>query len=189
MYANFSILFFIRKTRILNNKVPIYLRVTVQGKRAEISVRRRVLLSIWNSTAGKATGNSSESQMLNRYLNKVENNIYKSYQRLLDQEKSFTAKDVVDLYAGKKEETKMLLQIFQEHNDQVNKLIGKDFAAGTAERYRTAKMHVENYINKKYKTKDIPVEAVDHKFITGLEYYLKTERNCAHNSAIKYNQF
>ncbi|WZL89368.1 site-specific integrase [Salinimicrobium sp. 3283s] len=80
----------------------------------------------------------------------------------------------------------MLLDIFQEHNDRVNKLIGKDFAAGTAERYRTAKKHVEDYIKKEYKASDIPVKDVDHKFISGLEYYLKTERNCAHNSAIKY---
>ncbi|WP_423819342.1 site-specific integrase [Salinimicrobium sp. TIG7-5_MAKvit] len=81
---------------------------------------------------------------------------------------------------------KMLLQIFQEHNDRVNKLIGKDFASGTAERYRTAKKHVEDYIKKEYKASDIPVKDVDHRFISGLEYYLKTERNCAHNSAIKY---
>lgn len=27
---------------------------------------------------------------------------------------------------------------------------------------------------------------MDHKFINGLEYYLKTERNCAHNTTIKY---
>lgn len=38
----------------------------------------------------------------------------------------------------------------------------------------------------KYKKNDIPVKDVDHKFITGLEYYLKTTRKCAHNSAIKY---
>jgi len=31
-----------------------------------------------------------------------------------------------------------------------------------------------------------PVRDIDHKFITGLEYYLKTTRNCAHNSTIKY---
>jgi site-specific recombinase XerD len=80
----------------------------------------------------------------------------------------------------------MLLQIFQEHNDKVNNLIGKDFASGTAERYRTAKMHVENYIKKEFNTSDLPVKEVNHKFISGLEYYLKTERKCGHNSAIKY---
>lgn len=57
----------------------------------------------------------------------------------------------------------MLVTIFEEHNQQVEKLIGKDFAAGTAERYRTAKMHVENYIKKEYNIDDIPVKEVDYK--------------------------
>src|SRR5690606_32246620 len=80
----------------------------------------------------------------------------------------------------------MLLEIFQEHNDIVESLIGKDFAAGTAERYRTCIKHVAAFIKQKYKKNDIPVQDVDHKFITGLEYYLKTSRKCAHNSTIKY---
>nr|WP_235010966.1 MULTISPECIES: hypothetical protein [Aquimarina] len=33
----------------------------------------------------------------------------------------------------------MLLEIFEEYNKKVNKLIVSDFAAGIAERYRTAK--------------------------------------------------
>lgn len=65
-------------------------------------------------------------------------------------------------------------------------MVGKDFAAGTLERYSTAKKHVSDYILKDYKVKDIPVKDVNHKFITGFEYYLKTDRNCAHNSAVKY---
>ncbi|HEY9219974.1 MAG TPA: site-specific integrase [Lutibacter sp.] len=80
----------------------------------------------------------------------------------------------------------MLLEIFKEHNKQVEKLIGKDFAAGTAERYNTDKMHVEDYIKKDYGLNDIPIKDVDHKFITGFEYYLKTVRNCSHNTSVKY---
>lgn len=80
----------------------------------------------------------------------------------------------------------MLLEIFKEHNDQVNNLIGQDFAAGTAERYRTAKSYLAEYILHDYGKKDIPVKQVDHAFITGFEYYLKTKRNCSHNTAIKY---
>ena len=186
MNTNFSLLFFVRNTRIKNNKVPIYLRVTINGKRAETSANRKVPVDLWNSSAGKAIGSSKEVQVINRYLSKAENEVYRCYQRLLDQNNPFTSKQVVDLFAGKKEKPRMLLELFQEHNDKVNRLIGQDFAAGTAERYRTAKMHIENYIKKDYKTEDIPVTEVDHKFISGFEYYLKTERKCGHNSAIKY---
>jgi len=91
-----------------------------------------------------------------------------------------------DGFQGKDKTQKMLLEIFQEHNDKVESLIGKDFAAGTAERYRTCKKHVAGFIKQKYNKNDIPVRDVDHKFSTDLEYYLKTTRKCTHNSAIKY---
>ncbi|MCX2837785.1 site-specific integrase [Salinimicrobium sp. MT39] len=190
MKTSFSYLFYLRKNVTKENAGTIYLRVTVNGKRAVSTTGREVPISIWNTNAGKALGSSSQAKLINRSLSKVENDIYAAYQRLLDRGESFSSRDIIDIYLGKdkdkEKDGKMLLDIFQEHNDRVNKLIGKDFAAGTAERYRTAKKHVEDYIKKEYKASDIPVKDVDHKFISGLEYYLKTERNCAHNSAIKY---
>ncbi len=168
----------------------IYLRITVNGKRAVTTTGREVPISIWNVNAGKALGTSSHAKIINRFLNTMERDIYAAHQKLVDKGENFSAKDLIKVFLGKdkekENENKMLLEIFQDHNDKVNKLIGKDFAAGTAERYKTAKKHVQEYIQKEFKVSDIPVKEVDHKFISGFEYYLKTERNCAHNSAIKY---
>ncbi len=50
----------------------------------------------------------------------------------------------------------MLLVIFQNHNNQIEKLIGKDYSASTPERYRTAKKHIAEYIRKEYNVNDIP---------------------------------
>ncbi|MEP6262893.1 MAG: site-specific integrase [Gillisia sp.] len=186
MGVNFFHLFFIRRNKNNLEQAAIYLRVTYEGKRAEISANQKIANHLWNPNTGRAIGNSGDAQRVNRHLNKVESKIHQCYQSLVDKNQHFTAKQILDLYSGKKEKHKMLLEIFQEHNDKVNRLIGQDFAEGTAERYRTAKMHVENYIKKEYKTQDIPVDQVNHKFISGFEYYLKTERKCAHNSAIKY---
>jgi|TARA_R110000744_G_scaffold380185_1_gene500072 site-specific recombinase XerD len=131
-------------------------------------------------------GNSADAQEINRHLSDIKNRIY-SIQRNFEQDKaSYSASDMRDVLLGKDKIKKMLLEIFQEHNDEVESLIGKGFSPGTAERYRTCKKHVTEYIRKKYKKNDIPVQDVDHKFITGFEYYLKMTRKCAHNSAIKY---
>jgi hypothetical protein len=32
----------------------------------------------------------------------------------------------------------------------------------------------------------VPIAEVDHKFITDYEFWLRTERKCGHNSAVKY---
>lgn len=164
----------------------IYLRITLDGRRAECSIHRKIHSSEWNSKTQLALGNSMVSQEVNRELGVIKNKIYLIQHQFQRVEKEYTAIDLRDTYLGKGKTLKMLLDIFQEHNDKVESLIGKDFAAGTAERYRTCKKHVTAFIKKKYKKNDIPVQDVDHKFITGLEYYLKTTRNCAHNSTIKY---
>ncbi len=187
MKNSLSLLFYIKKGKAnAEGKAIIYLRITIDGKRAEFSVRRRVGIDRWNAKSGMVAGHGHESRELNRYLSSIESEVYKQYQKLLENDEHITAVGLRDTYLGKDEDLRMVLEIFQEHNNEVNHLIGKDFAAGTAERYRTAKKHVGEFIQTKYKRNDIPVRDVDYKFITGLEYYLKTKRNCSHNTAVKY---
>lgn len=187
MKNSFSLLFYVKRCKTDSNKKSnIYLRITVNGRRAELSIQRKVSLDKWSSASGRVKGYSSEAQEINQYIDIISNKINKIHQKFVEEDKPFTSKSILDTYLGKNENKKMLLKIFQDHNDQVEKLIGKDFAAGTALRYSTAKSHVEDFIKDEYKVSDIPVQDVDHKFIAGLEYYLKTQRNCAHNTTIKY---
>ncbi len=187
MSHSLSLLFYVKKSKADEHGMAnIYLRITLDGRRAECSIHRKIHSSEWNSKTQLALGNSMVSQEVNRELGVIKNKIYLIQHQFQRVEKEYTAIDLRDTYLGKGKTLKMLLDIFQEHNDKVESLIGKDFAAGTAERYRTCKKHVTAFIKKKYKKNDIPVQDVDHKFITGLEYYLKTTRNCAHNSTIKY---
>ncbi|NEW79189.1 MAG: site-specific integrase [Gelidibacter sp.] len=187
MKNSFSLLFYIKRVKVdINGKANIYFRITVNGRRSELSIRRKIDINKWNTQAGKAKGHSEESQKINQFIDIIQNKIYKIHQNFVENHTSYSASTILDHYLGKNEKNKMLLVLFEEHNTQVEKLIGKDFAPGTAERYKTAKMHVEDYIGKEYHVTDIPVKDVDHKFITGFEYYLKTVRNCSHNTSIKY---
>lgn len=186
MYNPVSILFYLRARGSKEGQSNIYLRITIDGKRAETSINRKVEIRLWNSTGNSVIGNSHEAYSLNRYLNKIKNDIYNHYQKLTENGEYVTAAQLRDVYLGKNKNEKMILRIFQAHNDQVEKLIGQDFAAGTAERYRTAKKHVGDYIRTVYKIEDIPVQNIDHKFISGFEFYLKSERKCSHNTSIKY---
>ncbi|AOW20171.1 site-specific integrase [Urechidicola croceus] len=187
MKNSFSFIFYIKRSKAdKNGKANIYLRITVNGKRAELSILRKADINKWLPSAGKLKGNSSESQQLNRYIDSISNKVYKIHQKLVEEDKTITALKIRNLLNGKEKQNRMLLEIFQSHNLQVKKLVGKDFAPGTLERYKTAKKHLEAFIKLEYEEDDIPVREVNHKFIHGFEYYLKTERNCSHNTAIKY---
>ena len=187
MNNSISLLFYIKRCKAdVNSKANIYLRITVDSRRSEFSIQRKVPIDKWNPSANKVKGFSKEAQEINQYIDLISNKINKIHQQFVENNKPFSAIQIRDTYLGKNEKKRMVLKMFQEHNDQVDKLVGKEFAPLTASRYKTARKRLEQYIKKEYKVDDLPIKEIDHKFITGYEYFLKTERNCGHNAAVKY---
>ena len=59
MKKNLNVLFYLKKSKVnANNEAPIYLRITVNRKRAEVSISRRIDIKKWNSSANKGIGRS-----------------------------------------------------------------------------------------------------------------------------------
>jgi site-specific recombinase XerD len=182
-----SILFFPKKGRSTSSgSAVLYTRITYKGKRAEFSTSRKIDLQVWNSKSGKARGTSEEARSVNRFLETIRAALYEVHDRLLREDRPISATAIKDIYLGKEEKQYMLLEIFQDHNDQMKSLIGKGFTKGTLQRYNACKKHIEEFLAFRGKGKDIPVEDVDHKFITGFDHYLRSEKDCAHNTAQKY---
>lgn len=187
MNKTFGLLFYVKRAKIDNNgKAPIYVRITIDGIRSELSIKRSIEIERWNTEAGKVKGNTEEVKSVNTYIDVVRNKIYDHHKRLIDANKKVTAEAIKNSFLGIGEKEKTLVSIFQYHNKQVKALIGKEFAAGTHERYETVLRLLQLFLEKEYKVKDIAISDINHKFITDLEFYLKTERNNNHNTAIKY---
>lgn len=187
MSNQLSILFYPKKTTsVKSTAAVIYVRLTYNSKRIDFTTSRKIDIKKWNSVSGNAKGNSDEARSINRYLDSIKAKLYDIHDRLIRDDKSISSKIIRDIYFGKGEEERMLMEIFQEHNDQMKKLIGKTFTKGTMQRYDACKNHIENYLLYSYKKKDIPVQEVDHQFITGFDHYLKSQKDCAHNTSLKY---
>lgn len=187
MNPSFSQLFYLKgRHREKSVKVPIYLRLTVNGRRSELSISRKIEPEKWHRKLGKMKGTDPKAVQLNQYLDTVRSKINRIHQRFIDEEKPFTAFDIKNAYCNKGDKAKMLVSVFEEHNVQMEKLIGKDFALGTWKRYNTTKKHIQEYVKSEYRSSDIPIRDVNLKFIKGFEYFLKAIKNCNHNSALKY---
>ncbi|MBA4746849.1 MAG: site-specific integrase [Muricauda sp.] len=187
MSHSFSQLFYLKGKHFEKDvKVPIYLRLTVNGQRSELSVSRKVDPQKWSARMGKMKGTNFEANELNQYLDTVRSKINRIHRQLVEDNKPFTSSDVKNLYLGKGEKLKMLLELFDEHNQQMKKLIDIEFALGTYKRYNTTRNHVAEFIKTESGKSDIPVRDVDLKFIKGFEFFLKTVKKCNHNSALKY---
>ena len=185
--ATFSILFFIKKSKLLKNgTAPIYLRITINGKRAEISIKRSINPNLWDTVRNKAKGNSQESKDLNDYLNSVRGQLYTHHQTLQESSKNITSKMLTNAFLGIGEKQWTLLELFQEHNANMKSLIGKEYSPLTYQRYEAGLKHIKTFCKVQYRNEAFQLSEVNHKFITAFEFYLKTTAKCEHNSAMKH---
>ncbi|WP_350293528.1 site-specific integrase [uncultured Croceitalea sp.] len=187
MNTSFAQLFYIKRRNLKKQaKVSIYLRLTVNGKRSELSISRKVDPEKWNAKTGKMRGSGIEAVQLNQYLDMIRAKVNRIQFQLVEEGNPFTAVDIKNIYQGKDREVKMLLEVFDEHNRQMKKLVDKEFAIGTWKRYFTTRNHIAEFIHHEYKRGDFPIQDVDLKFITRFDYFMKSVKNCNHNSSLKY---
>ena len=72
--TKFNHIFYLRKPKSYSSgPVDIYLRITVNGKRTEISTNRSVDPSKWISKAFKVKGHSEDARILNAHLDALQN--------------------------------------------------------------------------------------------------------------------
>lgn len=187
MKTKVSILFYAKRAKAsVNGLVPIYTRITINGKRIELSSNRFVEMSKWSTEAGKMKGNSEEARSINSHLDMLRIQIIDMQMELVHKKIPVTAETLKNKILGVDERARMLIPIFQDHNNKIKELVGKEYAPGTLERYKTSLSHTIEFLQWKYKVSDIEINKIDHAFITDYEFWLRSVRNCANNTAVKY---
>lgn len=183
----FSLLFFLRKPKNFQGTANIYMRITIDEERVELSTKRICDPKRWNSHTGRLTGTKEDARATNAYLDTLQSKVYEAHRCLIEANETVTAETIKNKLTGISERPRFLMELFQQHNDQMKKLIENDeYASGTLSHFETTYDHVLNFITWKYNQKDIDVKKINYEFIADLEFYLKTERKCAHNTAMKY---
>jgi site-specific recombinase XerD len=187
MNKTFNLLFLIKKSKIkANGTVPIYLRITIDGVPKEISSKRYILPEKWESKLQKVSGNSPEVKAINSYLKALEQEVYDAHHSVIKDKQHATSSILKSKILKIEEKPNRLIPIFEDHNNKVEKMVGNGFAPGTLERYKTSLKHTINFMKWKYAISDIDIQKIDHAFITEYEFYLRTQRGCNNNSAVKY---
>ncbi|GGG43450.1 Arm DNA-binding domain-containing protein [Epilithonimonas arachidiradicis] len=72
---------------------PIYLRITIDGKICELSTKRTIIPSKWNSVSQKVTKSSEESKSINFYLKSFEQRVYDIYHQMIRDKETPTCQD------------------------------------------------------------------------------------------------
>jgi integrase len=183
-----SVRFLIRKERGDDqSEAPIYMRMTISGERFELSTRRSVLPENWSAESGRVSGTNSKAKSVNTFLDSLLSRAYGYQKQILNEGKELTLAEFKSRWNGiPTEKPKMLMEIFEEHNQQMKALIGHEFSPLTFERYTTSKKHTHDFMKSKYKVDDIDIKKLNYEFIHNYEFWLKSVRKCDHNTTIKY---
>lgn len=181
-----SILFFIKKTKLLKNgEAPICLRLTLNKQIAEIRIKRSILVNRWSPAKGCALGKDRVAKELNSYLDAIRLKMHQIHRELvLDMSAPVTANAIMNRYCGN--DVKMLLEVFEDHNDKCRALIGKEYVEGTVRKFDTTLLYLKQFLKQRYRKDDIPLPEINQEFVRDFEFFLKTEKSCQNNSALKH---
>lgn len=183
---SYHLSYIIKPGKTKNAKAPLYCRIAVNGKRAEISLKRNIDPSKWSGAAGRAKGNSEEARLINNTIDLFSNKIHQHYNQMLMNDVHIDAQSIKNSFLGLTEKKYTLIETFNYHNERMKPLIGIDVELGTYKKFETVLSKIERFISKYYHREDLFLDELNFKFITDFEYFMKTEDKVKHNTALRY---
>lgn len=179
----FAILFWAYSSRAKNNQTAIYARITVNGKKVNLSLKYKVDVRNWDAKRQRAKGNSEITRTLNQYLDQVHSQIVQHYQDLKFKGHLITAELVKSEYLGESDNSKTLKNLLEYHTNKTEKTL----AIGTIRNFEVTQGYVNRYLNNVLNTTDVYLKELNYKFICDFANFLHCYWPKGHPKAMSNN--
>lgn len=179
----FSILFWIYETRAKNDLANIYVRITVNGKKVNMSLKQKVLIQNWNKEKQRAKGKDKVSQIVNQHLDQTHSKLVEIYHELKFQDKYITAELIKATYLGQGDNFKTLQNIMEYHKRKTERTL----SSGTIRNFDVTESYLNKFLDKELKLSDIYLKQLDYRFICDFEHFLHTYWPKGHPKAMGHN--
>jgi GTPase involved in cell partitioning and DNA repair len=110
-----------------------------------MSVSRSIVSTRWDSKKGRVRGASKEAREINDHLDNISYNLNKIHQKLMDEGAQITSNKMIRILNGDDDKDRKTLDVFQEHNEKIDEMAGKEISASTAQRYWTCYNHLKQF--------------------------------------------
>ena len=181
--ATFSVIFHLRIEREKHDLLPIYARITINGKRIELSSKQMMNPDHWNEKRGIAKPINDDYRRLNNYLEQLKSSYVACYREMSLQKKLITTETFKKEYFGTNEAEYTLCKLMNYHNIDMKESI----SWGTMKNYFTTQKYLERFLKEKKQISDIGLTEINYKFVTDFEYYLKTYKPKDHQKRLGNN--
>jgi integrase len=183
-----SVRFFVKKYKVKDNRVPIYVRITVDRRSVDVSLKREIDLNSWSAEKGQARGLRPENRTLNAYLDHARAEVTNAYNQVKFEGKALSADTVKNKFCGIEPQEQTLLGLITHHNSHL-----KEFLEwGTMKNYGTTQKYIQMFLKQKMKVTDVPLSHLSYSFLVDFELFLKDHKPvdhhkpCGHNTVLKH---
>ncbi|HLX91709.1 MAG TPA: site-specific integrase [Puia sp.] len=165
---------------------PLVLRMIYRGQRKDIFTGLYCDKRDWDSSAQKVFAVEKNAAGLNKNLGLIIHKARRCFEELQFSGSTFSIDELADKIRGKEQVPVSLVEYIEQCNEKINRRVDVDITKGTFVKYRTCLMHIQDFLDREHKTRKFPLHSMDGKFLEKFFYYLRTEKNIAHNTAVKY---
>jgi site-specific recombinase XerD len=187
MEPNMNILFIGKKARMtIHQLLPIYLRVSIEGKRFEVSTHQHVKTAEWSPSGSKVKGRSASALEINTALDLLKKQVYDYREQILSENRRFTIYTLREKWFGEDRNQRTLLGVFRLSILDLGKLVAKGlYRRSTLVKYQSTEKHLIDYLKWRAKGCDVLLQDLRIEFASNFVYYLQAEKDLSINSSGK----
>jgi integrase len=182
MKNTFTMLFGVNKRKVRKDgTAPVQCRVTIKGQRTEFSLNHRISPSEWKEFESKNKHRKASLIELSDIIFNWEKKLKRHYQEIIESGQNPTVSLLrVKVLGLDKDKTLMeITSIFYKYKES---RVGQNYSKESLSKLRTSYRFLQEFIYKKYKTKDININEVNKQFLVELESYFITEKGNSNNT-------
>ena len=176
----FKVLLYLKKSGLdKSGKAPIMGRITVNRTMAQFGCKLSCTPELWNPRESRLNGKSREAVETNAKIEKLLLAINTAFDSLVGRKVDFDATDVKDLFQGSMETQMTLMKMTDAVCDDIKARIGIDRAKGTYPAYHYMRLALGEFIETKYKVKDLAFGQLTEQFIHEYQAFATEEKGYA----------
>ncbi len=181
-----KVLLYLKKSGLdKSGKAPIMGRITIGRSIAQFSCKLSCNPDLWNPRESRMDGKSREAVEINGKLENLLLSVQSAYQSLLSKGCPFDAADVKELFQGSVQTRCMLIERLDMLIKEKESHIGIDIKEGAIHGYHSTRIHLQKFIQRKYKVTDLAFSQLTENLIYEFGQYFLGE--CGFQESTFYN--
>lgn len=185
----FHVWFWLNHRRIKDEGSRLYMRITVDGVRAEVATTHYIKKAQWNESQGRMKITAPMNVQINSFIDYSRNEVKKHFLNMTQDGNQVNAAQLKNRYLSIDDtpKQKTFMDAFNYHHKKMSDLVavGK-YSEKTLEHYDITQNKVELFMKKTYKISDINLDAIRLKFATEFDHFLMTYYGMHSNTSHKY---